>query len=416
MYLSELFGKPEDEADTINEQEGSENANEMAHLLREKEALKRLRDAAGTPEYGKLVFEKVFSEDVKGLLVMEDLWKTRRPPTPLDFAEATRDKSITSTPADELAWDRKIWNVAENTRVFLDSVDELATELIKGRSTDPDFSMTFDKDHLAGLNFVTATANLRAAVYGLEQKSRFAVKEMAGNIIPAVATTNAIVAGLIVLTAIKVLQGDWSACKNVRAVVVTWVTRTINPERLGKPNPMCSVCTISSFSLDLNTEMSTLGDLLDMVQKSPSSDSDGLGIRGEISIQEGDRLLYDVDFDDNLDETLADLGIKQASRVLVTNDDYDDETKQGNYLIMLYVNHRENYGKDGNPAYVISGHRALIPQPHTPPAVATEERTGGFKRPAEANEPDQPSAKKQKVSTEEVHVLDEEDSEVLVVL
>ena len=38
---------------------------------------------------------------------------------------------------------------------------------------------------------------------------------MAGNIIPAIATTNAIVAGLIVMEALKVLRGRFDQCRMV---------------------------------------------------------------------------------------------------------------------------------------------------------------------------------------------------------
>lgn len=38
---------------------------------------------------------------------------------------------------------------------------------------------------------------------------------MAGNIIPAIATTNAIIAALIVMEGIKVLHGDIDKCKQV---------------------------------------------------------------------------------------------------------------------------------------------------------------------------------------------------------
>ena len=58
--------------------------------------------------------------------------------------------------------------------------------------------ITFDKDDEDTLDFVAASANLRSIIFGIETKSRFDIKQMAGNIIPAIATTNAIVAGLCV--------------------------------------------------------------------------------------------------------------------------------------------------------------------------------------------------------------------------
>ena len=48
---------------------------------------------------------------------------------------------------------------------------------------------------------MTAASNLRAANFGIAegQQTWFATKGMAGNIIHAIATTNAIVSGLIVI-------------------------------------------------------------------------------------------------------------------------------------------------------------------------------------------------------------------------
>lgn len=75
--------------------------------------------------------------------------------------------------------------------------------------------ITFDKDDEDTLDFVAASSNLRSIVFGIETKSRFDIKQMAGNIIPAIATTNAIVAGLCVLQSFKVLRGDFTSTKEV---------------------------------------------------------------------------------------------------------------------------------------------------------------------------------------------------------
>jgi ubiquitin-like 1-activating enzyme E1 B len=80
-----------------------------------------------------------------------------------------------------------------------------------GDSAEP--IITFDKDDEDTLDFVAASANLRSIVFGIDTKSKFDIKQMAGNIIPAIATTNAIVAGLCVLEAYKVLKGHYSITK-----------------------------------------------------------------------------------------------------------------------------------------------------------------------------------------------------------
>jgi ubiquitin-like 1-activating enzyme E1 B len=70
-------------------------------------------------------------------------------------------------------------------------------------------NLIFDKDDQLAVEFVTAAANIRASSFGIPPHSLFEAKGVAGNIVHAVATTNAIIAGLIVIEAIKVLKGDY---------------------------------------------------------------------------------------------------------------------------------------------------------------------------------------------------------------
>lgn len=51
--------------------------------------------------------------------------------------------------------------------------------------------------------------------------------EIAGNIIPAIATTNAIIGGMITLQAIKVLNGQVKDCNDVNAYEERNLTKVI---------------------------------------------------------------------------------------------------------------------------------------------------------------------------------------------
>lgn len=109
------------------------------------------------------------------------------------------------------------FSIVRNEVLTLNSLSRLSKRMAEmkssGGETEP--VITFDKDDDDTLDFVTAGANLRSIVFGIETRSRFDIKQMAGNIIPAIATTNAIVAGLCVLQSYKVLRGEFTSTKEV---------------------------------------------------------------------------------------------------------------------------------------------------------------------------------------------------------
>ncbi|OQV16884.1 Ubiquitin-like modifier-activating enzyme 6 [Hypsibius exemplaris] len=63
-----------------------------------------------------------------------------------------------------------------------------------------------DDDSNAHIDYIYAAANLRAAMYKIDQASRLHVKRIAGRIVPAIATTTACVTGLACLELVKLAQ------------------------------------------------------------------------------------------------------------------------------------------------------------------------------------------------------------------
>lgn len=58
------------------------------------------------------------------------------------------------------------------------------------------------------LQFVSAATNLRAATFSIAMESVFKIKEMAGRIVPAISSSNALAASVQVLEAIKLLTAS----------------------------------------------------------------------------------------------------------------------------------------------------------------------------------------------------------------
>jgi len=63
-----------------------------------------------------------------------------------------------------------------------------------------------DDDTNHHIDFITSAANIRATSYGIELKDRLQVKQIAGKIIPAIATTTSLVSGLVSIELYKIIQ------------------------------------------------------------------------------------------------------------------------------------------------------------------------------------------------------------------
>ncbi|XP_034946842.1 SUMO-activating enzyme subunit 2 [Chelonus insularis] len=283
------------------------------------------------------LFAKLFHDDIKYLLSMDNLWKKRTPPTPLEWKSLPDEVAGCSKEStnDEGLKDQQRWSIAKCANIFANALNNLKNKLEKLREKSSNDHLVWDKDDQDAMDFVAACSNIRAHIFGIPQKSRFDIKSMAGNIIPAIATTNAIIAGVVILHAFHILRDNLKSCKSVYLRPrPNHKNQLLVPERdLNPPNPKCYVCAPTPTAvLAADTSKMTIDELNEVVLKqrlnmiAPDVMIDGLG-RILISSEEGET-------EENNDKTLEELGVKNGAILKV--DDF-----QQNYSLTVNVIHRD---------------------------------------------------------------------------
>ncbi|KAG7095068.1 hypothetical protein E1B28_005858 [Marasmius oreades] len=390
--MGQLFGEDEDAGSELDEAEKEgENAQEIATLRKEAFAFQAVRRALRSPNSkgsaARMVFHKIFDSDIRNLLVMSDMWRTRTPPTPLDFdailegtpvfdhQKETRDTPLngqnqanpngqlngqlpnrTEQPANASLKDQRTLSLKDNLMLFVSSTKRLAARLQSGEET-----ISFDKDDDDTLDFVTAASNLRSTAYGIPCKTRWEVKEMAGNIIPAIATTNAIIAGLIVLQALHLLRKSHNKLRNVHLQYKPSVP--LSTVTLSAPNPACGICRDTYTNLLCDTSRTTLNDVVK-------------GILGEdereVSVYEDKRVLSDPDWDDNNERTLESLNVTRGKFLSIVDEEGEWET-----ISVAISTLPANHPVDGSPLILPDPlprpprkAKTSLPPPSTPPRAS----------------------------------------------
>jgi len=220
----------------------------------------------------------LFHDDVNKRIRMDVYKNAKTMPVPTllqTFDEAyeivSADKD--NRPSKQKCWDSNIWTDVECIVELILCIFDIAKEDLNSFGT-----FAFDKDDSLAMRFVCAASNLRSRIFGIDPKSFHDTKGIAGNIIPAIAATNAIVAALQVMQAIKVLQ--FNDYENLNADYInkscpaTYVLRSatrrghyLEPTSPEEPASQCYVCNASQITLQIDINETSLEELIKFVLK-----------------------------------------------------------------------------------------------------------------------------------------------------
>ncbi|KAI6199449.1 UBA THIF-type NAD FAD binding fold and Ubiquitin-activating enzyme repeat domain containing protein [Aphelenchoides besseyi] len=349
-YLfNQIFGEPDSDDDVSPIDENAQKSKEMETSSNGKPENGDVASApaaktAGTRRYAESVnydpqkvYEQFFIRDIEYLLELEHLWKDRRPPQPFRCDDISTLSQSSVEPPSNQQWPLEKWihEFASALPILAKRFEEANAE---GRV------LSWDKDDEEALRFVAACANIRAHIFHINGKSLFDVKckiknvcvnyvmfaAMAGNIIPAIATSNAIIAGLMVVETYKVVAQRKELFQS------SFISQKPTPR--GKilvndapvpPNAKCYVCADKrEVFVKLNTDKMKQKTFVNKVIK------DGFNMQApDISEMSSGRIIVSSDEFENKpieDKELAKLAVKHGSQL-----DCDDFHQQ--FQFTLYI-------------------------------------------------------------------------------
>ncbi|XP_053662622.1 SUMO-activating enzyme subunit 2 [Anopheles marshallii] len=361
--FNQLFGESNEDEDVSPDTADPEAGAEVGQAALEKDANEKGNvDRVNTRAWAKQceydpekIFNKLFYDDINYLLSMSNLWQNRNPPKPVKYDTVQEDATDSTIIEDSVVRDQKVLSAVDTVKLFAASLKALQTTFTKLPEGD---HLVWDKDDKDAMDFVAACANIRAQIFDIQRKSRFEIKSMAGNIIPAIATTNAITAGVVVMRAFRLLQEQYDKCKTVyvRLVVNGWNQFIVPEVNTIPPNPKCYVCAAKpEVVLKLDTKKLTVRELRDDIlikalnMVSPDVTLDGMNSI-VISSEEGET-------DCNNDKTLEQMKIVDGCILKV------DDFLQ-NYELSITVLHKDP-GREELPFEVVANPKSLKPKEET---------------------------------------------------
>ena len=226
-------------------------------------------------DYIEKIFIYLFDIDIESSLKMEDKWKLRKKPRKLIWNELIKNNNKVDKMHDTSNYDKtKILTVNENFHLFLSTFKQLLS-----RTNEEEKYLYFDKDDSIIMSFVSCLSNLRMYCYNIELQSEFTNKGIAGNIIHAIATTNAICAAAMVVQAIHILRDEKMNNNKNKKIIKnfkkdlphrnSWIKingpRYLYAQGLESQRSDCFICNKSQLNILLECDKWKFNDFLNKI-------------------------------------------------------------------------------------------------------------------------------------------------------
>uniref|UniRef100_A0A0N5C4G3 SUMO-activating enzyme subunit n=2 Tax=Strongyloides papillosus TaxID=174720 RepID=A0A0N5C4G3_STREA len=285
------------------------------------------------------IFNKIFYEGPAKLLEHSHLWEKRPAPKPItweSFLDNLKNFQCVGEFDQESVDQHKTLTMEENLIIFADCIKKLRHMALEKEKDDQ--YLYWDKDEKISMNFVTVCANIRAHVFGISQTKPFEVKSMAGKIITAIASTNAIIAACAMNEGVKILRGLTKDLRISYLVEEPYHKGDLitSCEPFG-PSEECRACSeVKRRHYRVNLNLMTVNGLKNEVlikDMSLTSPSACCNKTGKIIICDEDSIPEEI-----MRKTLADIGVTSGSFL-----DIDDFFQQFNLVLCLH--HSDELGE-----------------------------------------------------------------------
>ena len=272
----------------------------------------------------------LFHDDIISQASLAEKWIDRQAPVPIDLSGIGSDVSYFEYTSDKTAY-QTVLPVSEYIGMFLGAVSTILTE-----RKEMVGQLSFSKDDAVTVDFVAAASNLRMFNYHISLKSRWDIESIAGAIVPAIATTNAIVAGLQSFNLGHALQRSPGRDLWVRYPHPSGNGSIVQSSKPPGPNQDCFICQNKMVTVNVrNFSECRLIDFADTIIQ------DNLSITNAVIIKDGNLIFDAMEDDDEIrsqyNESLSFWNFSELGQSIqvedgVTNETYHVSLRQDNAI------------------------------------------------------------------------------------